>query len=143
MSFAAFNSNAYLHHIALKTRRPLELAKFYENALCLEKKRISGGWLLSGSNRRILILNDKKNRLGFAGFASQDIRSFKVLKTNFMEKGIKTFQDGESLFGEDNFFVSDCDSNKIYSGSTKIEKKKACEVNSSHQGSQARCRRRY
>ena len=88
MSFAAFNSNAYLHHIALKTRHPLELAKFYENALCLEKKRISRGWLLSGSNRRILILNDKKNRLGFAGFACQDIRSFKVLKTNFIEKGI-------------------------------------------------------
>ena len=30
MKYAAFNSNAYLHHIALNTTRPLELAKFYE-----------------------------------------------------------------------------------------------------------------
>ena len=104
MSYAAFNTNAYLHHIALKTRRPLELAKFYENALFLEKRRISGGWLLSGGNRRILVLNGKKNSLGFAGFACQDIHSFEVLKRSFIEKGIKTFQDDMSLFGKDNFF---------------------------------------
>lgn len=128
MSYAAFNSNAYLHHIALKTRRPLELAKFYENALCLEKKRISGGWLLSGSNRRVLILNDKKNSLGFASFACQDIRSFKILKRNFMEKGIKTFQDDRSLFGKDNFFISDCDGNKIYFGLNKNRKEKSSNL---------------
>ena len=122
MSYPAFNSNAYLHHIALKTRRPLELAKFYENALCLEKTRISGGWLLSGSNRRVLILNDKENSLGFAGFACQDIRSFKVLKRNFMDKGIKTFKDDTSLFGKDNFFISDCDGNKISFGLNKNKK---------------------
>ena len=33
MYYAAFNSNAYLHHIALNTTRPLELAKFYEKEI--------------------------------------------------------------------------------------------------------------
>ena len=86
MSCDAFNSNAYLHHIALNTTRPLQLARFYENTLCLEKERISGGWRLFGGNRRILILTDTKNSLGFAGFACQDVQSFKVLKRNFISE---------------------------------------------------------
>ena len=93
MTYSAFNSNAYLHHVAFNTTRPLQLAKFYESALSIEKKRISGGWLLSGSNRRVLILSHKKNSLGFAGFACQDIHSFKTLKRSFVEKGIEITQD--------------------------------------------------
>ena len=129
MSYTAFNSNAYLHHIALKTRRPLELAKFYENALCLEKRRIFGGWILSGGNRRILILNDKTNSLGFAAFACQDLHSFKVLKRNFIEKGVKVTQDNASLFDKDNFFILDCDGNKIYFGLNKNRKEKSSSLN--------------
>ena len=125
MSYAAFNSNAYLHHIALNTTRPLQLAKFYEITLCLEKKQISGGWLLSGGNRRVLIFNDTNNSLGFAAFACQDVHSFKVLKRNFMEKGIETAQDNKSLFSDkDNFFILDCDGNKIYFGLNKRSKEK-------------------
>ena len=125
MSYAAFNSNAYLHHIALKTTRPLQLARFYEKALCLEKKRITGGWLLSGGNRRVLILNDKKNFLGFAGFACQDTLSFKLLKKSFMEKGIETTHDKKSIFfDKNNFFILDCDGNKIYFGLNKTREEK-------------------
>ena len=125
MAYAAFNSNAYLHHIALNTTRPLQLARFYENTLCLEKERISGGWRLFGGNRRILILTDTKNSLGFAGFACQDVQSFKVLKRNFMERGIETSQDNNSLFSDkDSFFILDCDGNKIYFGLNKGSKKK-------------------
>ena len=125
MAYAAFNSNAYLHHIALNTTRPLQLARFYENTLCLEKERISGGWLLFGGNRRILILTDTKNSLGFAGFACQDVQSFIVLKRNFMERGIETSQDNNSLFSDkDSFFILDCDCNKIYFGLNKRSKEK-------------------
>ena len=60
MSYAAFNSNAYLHHIALNTTRPLELAKFYEKALSIERKPIKDGWVLSAGRRKILILTNKK-----------------------------------------------------------------------------------
>ena len=109
MYYAAFNSNAYLHHIALNTTRPLKLAKFYEKALSVERKSIKGGWVLSGARRKVLILNNKKNSLGFASFACQDSQSFKVLKRNFIEKGIKTFQDDKSLFNHDNFYIVDCD----------------------------------
>ena len=80
MKYAAFNSNAYLHHIALNTTRPLELAKFYEKALSMARKPIKGGWVLSGSRRKILILTNKKNCLGFASFACQDSHSLKALK---------------------------------------------------------------
>ena len=125
MFYTAFNSNAYLHHIALNTTRPLQLARFYENTLCLEKERISGGWLLFGGNRRILILTDTKNSLGFAGFACQDVQSFKVLKRNFMERGIETSQDNNSLFSDkDSFFILDCDGNKIYFGLNKRSNEK-------------------
>ena len=93
MSYTAFNSNAYLHHIALNTTRPLELAKFYEKALSIERKPIKGGWVLSGCRRKVLILTNKQNSLGFASFACQDNHSFKALKRNFMEKGVKTIQD--------------------------------------------------
>ena len=86
MYYAAFNSNAYLHHIALNTTRPLELAKFYEKALSIERKPIKGGWVLSGARRKVLILSNKQNCLGFASFACQDSYSFKVLKRNFMER---------------------------------------------------------
>ena len=79
MKYATFNSNAYLHHIALNTTRPLELAKFYEKALSIERKPTKGGWVLSGSRRKILILSNKKNSLGFASFACQDSQSFKAL----------------------------------------------------------------
>ena len=122
MTNSVFNSNAYLHHIALNTTRPTQLAKFYENALSLEKKRISGGWLLSGANRRVLILGHKKNSLGLVGFACQDIDSFKSLKRDFTEKGIETTQDKKSLFDKDNFFILDCDGNKIYFGLNKNRK---------------------
>ena len=125
MAYAAFNSNAYLHHIALNTTRPLQLARFYENTLCLEKERISGGWLLFGGNRRILILTDTKNSLGFAGFACQDVQSFKALKRNCMERGIETSQDNKSLFSDkDSFFILDYDGNKIYFGLNKRSKEK-------------------
>ena len=80
MYYAAFNSNAYLHHIALNTTRPLELAKFYEKALSIERKPIKGGWVLSGARRKVLILSNKRNCLGFASFACQDSHSFKALK---------------------------------------------------------------
>ena len=104
MSYTAFNSNAYLHHIALNTTRPLELAKFYEKALSVERKQTRGGWVLSGARRKILILGNKKNSLRFASFACQGSQSFKSLKRNFTEKGIKTFQDDNSLFINDNFW---------------------------------------
>ena len=119
MSYTAFNSNAYLHHIALNTTRPLELAKFYEKALSIERKPIKGGWVLSGSRRKILILTNKKNCLGFASFACQDSHSLKALKRDFMEKGLKTVQDDKSLFDHDNFHILDCDGNKIYFGLAK------------------------
>ncbi len=119
MYYAAFNSNAYLHHIALNTTRPLELAKFYEKALSIERKPIKGGWVLSGARRKVLILSNKQNCLGFASFACQDSQSFKVLKRNFTEKGIDTFQDDNSLFIHDNFYIFDCDGNKIYFGLSK------------------------
>mgnify|MGYP001226243304 CR=1 FL=1 len=122
MSFDAFNSNAYLHHIAFYSTRPLQLAKFYENTLSIKKKRIPGGWLLSGSRRRVLIFSDKKNSLAFAGFACQDSNSFKTLKRNFMKKGVETAQDNNSLFGNNNFFILDCDGNKIYFGLNKNRK---------------------
>ena len=122
MYYAAFNSNAYLHHIALNTTRPLKLAKFYEKALSIERKPIRGGWVLSGARRKILILGDKKNSLRFASFACQDSQSFKSLKRNFMERGIKTFQDDHSLFLHDNFYILDCDGNKIYFGLAKNKK---------------------
>ena len=80
MYYAAFNSNAYLHHIALNTTHPLELAKFYEKALSIERKPIKGGWVLSGARRKVLILSNKQNSLGFASFACQDSQSFKILK---------------------------------------------------------------
>ena len=122
MSYAAFNSNAYLHHIALNTTRPLELAKFYEKALSIGRKPIRGGWVLSGARRKILIIGNKKNSLRFASFACQDSQSFKSLKRNFMEKGIKTLQDNKSLFNHDNFYILDCDGNKIYFGLAKNKK---------------------
>ncbi len=124
MSYAAFNSNAYLHHIALNTTRPLELAKFYEKALSIGRKPIRGGWVLSGARRKILILGNKKNSLRFASFACQDSQSFKSLKRNLMEKGIQTFQDDNSLFIYDNFYIFDCDGNKIYFGLSKNKKDK-------------------
>ena len=122
MSYAAFNSNAYLHHIALNTTRPLELAKFYEKALSIGRKSIRGGWVLSGARRKILILGNKKNSLRFASFACQDSQSFKSLKRNFIEKSIKTYQDDHSLFIHDNFYILDCDGNKIYFGLAKNKK---------------------
>ena len=122
MNYASFNSNAYLHHIALNTTRPLEMAKFYENALSIERKPIKGGWVLSGSRRRVLILTDKKNSLGFASFACQDSYSLKALKRDLMEKGLKTDQDDKSLFDQDNFYILDCDGNKIYFGLAKNKK---------------------
>ena len=122
MYYAAFNSNAYLHHIALNTTRPFELAKFYEKALSIDKKPIKGGWVLSGARRKVLILSNKQSSLGFASFACQDSYSFKALKRNFMEKGVKTFQDNKSLFDNDNFYILDCDGNKIYFGLAKNKK---------------------
>ena len=125
MSYPVFNSSAYLHHIALNSTRPLQLAKFYENALSLEKKSIAGGWLLSGGRRRLLIFRHKENSLGFASFACQDSYSLKVLKRNFMENGIKTSQDNKSLFEENSFFILDCDDNKIYFGVNKDTKEQS------------------
>jgi len=128
MCYAAFKSNSYLHHIALYTTRPLELAKFYEKALSIERKPIKGGWVLSGARRKVLILSNKQNSLGFASFACQDSLSFKVLKRSFMEKGIKTFQDNKSLFNCDNFYIFDCDGNKIYFGLEKNKKDQASNL---------------
>ena len=122
MSYAAFNSSAYLHHIALNSTRPLQLAKFYENALSLEKKSIAGGWLLSGGRRRLLIFRHKENSLGFASFACQDSHSLKVLRRNLIENGVKTSKDNKSLFDENSFFILDCDGNKIYFGINKDRK---------------------
>ena len=122
MNYASFKSNAYLHHIALNTTRPLELARFYEKALSIERKPIKGGWVLSGGRRKVLILTNKQNSLGFASFACQDNDSFKALKRDFMEKGLKTVQDDKSLFDHDNFYILDCDGNKIYFGLAKNKK---------------------
>ena len=124
MYFTAFDSNAYLHHIALNTTQPLKLAKFYEKALSIERKPIKGGWILSGGRRKVLILTNKHNSLGFASFACQDSHSFKALKKAFMEKGIKTLQDDKSLFDNDNFYILDCDGNKIYFGLDKNKSNK-------------------
>ena len=58
----------------------------------------------------------RREFMKYASFACQDSHSFKALKRDFMEKGLKTVQDDKSLFDRDNFYIFDCDGNKIYFG---------------------------
>ena len=58
MGKAAAQTGAYLHHIAIESENPENLAKFYSSAMDMKSKQLSDGcWTCVGARRKLVIFN--------------------------------------------------------------------------------------
>ena len=65
---------ARLHHFALTSEQPGELADWYVKAMGYDKKNFGDGYILGGGERNLLILPGKKSQVAFSSYSVADQR---------------------------------------------------------------------
>jgi catechol 2,3-dioxygenase-like lactoylglutathione lyase family enzyme len=117
MTLTAVAAGAYLHHIALLSDRPEELASFYAGALDMDAVKVSGGeWRCTGPGRRITFLRGKPRTLAYAGIACRDADGLDQLRDRVVGRALAIKDAPGSFFESGAFAVDDPDGNTIAFG---------------------------
>jgi catechol 2,3-dioxygenase-like lactoylglutathione lyase family enzyme len=117
MTPTAVAAGAYLHHIALLSERPDELAAFYAGALDMDAvKAREGEWHCSGPGRRVGFLQGSPKTLAYAGFACRDADGLARLRDRAAAEGMTIERAPGSFFKDGAFAVRDPDGNMIAFG---------------------------
>lgn len=97
---------ANLHHVAIASEQPAELAAFYGKVLDCPVTEVSPGTFdVRGTERRILIERGVKNTLLFAGFAFSDKARLARYRDEIAAKGINSRPSPTPLFEDGAFAV--------------------------------------
>ena len=97
---------ANLHHVAIASDQPAELAAFYGKVLnCPVTEIAPGTFDVRGTERRMLIERGAKNTLLFAGFAFADKARFARYRDEIAAKGINSRPSPTPVFEDGAFAV--------------------------------------
>lgn len=117
MTLTAVTAGAYLHHVALQSERPDELAAFYADALDMDAERREGDeWHCIGPGRRVAFLHGRPNTLAYAGFACRDADGLARLHDRATTEDVAIEGAPASFFDDGAFAVRDPDGNLIVFG---------------------------
>ena len=117
MTLTAVNAGAYLHHLALESTKPAELAAFYAKALAMEAKEIAPDqWQCNGPDRRIVFLHGASRALAYAGFACRDRQGLEALRSRAVSEGLAIEASPSTLFDDSAFALRDPDGNLLVFG---------------------------
>ena len=131
MTLTAFNASVYLHHLAIESVNPENLALFYSSAMQMELNKISDTeWRCEGPGRRLVFLKGINKKLSYAGMACKDFDGLKSLRERVIEERIEISKSNSQYFEPGGFSVSDPDGNVINFGIAK----KTLDVSNSLKG---------
>ena len=117
MGKTAGQTGAYLHHIAIESENPENLAKFYSSAMDMKSKQLSNGcWTCVGAHRKLVISKGSNNKLSYAAFACQNKASMEALCSRVKLQGINILSSPSHYFHDDAFAISDPNGNLICFG---------------------------
>lgn len=117
MELTAVRAGAYLHHLALKSSRPKEIATFYADVMDMELERVgSNEWRCEGPDRRIVVDSGEDKTLSFAGLACRDRQGLDELRARAESASVQVFESPSAYFQDGAFAVRDPDGNTICFG---------------------------
>lgn len=120
MILTAVNAGMYLHHIALESVRPGELAAFYAKTLDMELAQMGPDeWRCVGPARRLAFLRGTSKKLAYAGLACRDRGSLDEMRARASSEGLTIEASPSAFFGDEAFSVRDPDGNVISIGLSK------------------------
>ena len=102
---------ARLHHFALTTEQPGELADWYVKAMGYDKKNFGDGYILGGGERNLLILPGKKSQVAFSSYAVADQRQLVDVSKAIEASGYEIQKFKTPFFADDTVSVTDFDGN--------------------------------
>ncbi len=102
---------ARLHHFALTSENPGEMADWYVRAMGYEKASHGDGWLLGGAERHLMILPGKKSQVAFSSYAVIDAAHLTNVAENIAAAGCNVEKFDTPLFADGAISITDHDGN--------------------------------
>lgn len=117
MQPTALLAGAYLHHLALESEAPEQLARFYEDAMDMPMQRLDdGSWLCCGPERHLIVTGGAGRHLRYAAFACRNSDALELLRSRAKQEKLDPQPAQAPLFAEGAFSVIDPDGNPILFG---------------------------
>ena len=115
-STAALLWPARLHHVAMGSPDPAALARFYADNLDFSAARNADGFVLRGTDRRLIIGPGNARQLLYAGFDLGSPGRVAGYRAALQRDGVTTTDFASPFFAPDAFAVADPDSNRMVFG---------------------------
>ncbi len=116
MSSAAIKAAAFVHHVAMTSPNPAQLAAFYADALDMGATQYGDHWHVLGPGRRLLLSEGPARGLVHVGFAVRDRAALFDVQQGAAAQGLAPRPYPTALFEEAAFAVTDPDGNAVVFG---------------------------
>jgi catechol 2,3-dioxygenase len=113
----AVQADIYLHHLAIQSGNPENLANFYSNVMDMSlEKKSQIEFLCKGSYRRMIITKGEDKTLSYAGMACRNEINLNKFRNFLFNQKVETKDFISNVFKSGSFSVKDPDQNMICFG---------------------------
>lgn len=110
------NLRASLHHLAIGSPDPQQLAEFYARAMAMTIAVHDGVWHATGPDRRLIFTHGPKKSLAFAAYAVPDAQQLATIRQRCAALGVEVEPWPSELLQPGALSVIDPDGNRIVFG---------------------------
>ena len=120
----AVQADIYLHHLAIESKHPENLANFYSEVMEMKFKKISfNEFLCEGPFRKMIITNGTNKTLSYAGMVCRSDANLDKFKEFLYYQKVEIKEFSSTLYKKGSFSVMDPDQNMICFGILNNEEK--------------------
>ena len=120
----AVQADIYLHHLAIESKHPENLANFYSEVMEMKLKKISfNEFLCEGPFRKMIITNGTNKTLSYAGMVCRSDANLDKFKEFLYYQKVEIKEFSSTLYKKGSFSVMDPDQNMICFGILNNEEK--------------------
>ena len=120
----AVQADIYLHHLAIESKHPENLANFYSEVMEMKLKKISfNEFLCEGPFRKMIITNGTNKTLSYAGMVCRSDANLDKFKEFLYYQKVELKEFSSTLYKKGSFSVVDPDQNMICFGILNNEEK--------------------
>ena len=120
----AVQADIYLHHLAIESKHPENLANFYSEVMDMKLKKISFNEIIcEGPFRKMIITNGTNKTLSYAGMVCRSDANLDKFKEFLFYQKVEIKEFPSTLYKKGSFSVMDPDQNMICFGILNNEEK--------------------